>query len=321
MADLAAPIGSAPGHGRSGRRRPGPPRPLPAGLWRLLRLLAVPFLVALCSLGVASPAQAQQTQVVVASVRVATAVPATATIALRTPSAPPSPSPTPSSTSSPGSVTVDLNPGTTKPSQTVSIILLLTVLSVAPAILMLCTAFTKIIVVLSLARNALGTPTIPPNQVLAGLALFLSLFVMAPVLSQMNEQAVQPYLKGEITQSQAYDRGVVPLKTFMLKQTRKPELATMISLSKSPRPAKPEDVQMTTLVPAFVLSELKSAFIIGFVTFLPFLVIDLVVSSSLMSMGMMMLPPVMIALPFKLLLFVMVDGWDLIAKALVTSYH
>ena len=208
-----------------------------------------------------------------------------------------------------------------KPSQTVSIILLLTVLSIAPALLVLCTAFTKVIVVLSLTRNALGTPTIPPNQVLAGLALFLSLFIMAPVLSQMNDQALQPYLKGEISQSQAYDTGVKPLRTFMLKETRKAELTTMIQLSKTARPAKPEDVPLTTLIPAFVLSELKSAFIIGFVIFIPFLVIDLVVSSSLMSMGMMMLPPVLISLPFKLLLFVMVDGWDLIAKALVTSYH
>jgi flagellar biosynthetic protein FliP len=216
---------------------------------------------------------------------------------------------------------VNLDPGVGKPSQTLSIILLLTVLSIAPALLVLCTAFTKVIVVLSLTRNALGTPTIPPNQVLAGLALFLSLFIMAPVLSQMNDQALQPYLKGQISQSQAYDTGVKPLRTFMLKETRKAELATMIQLSKADRPAKPEDVPLTTLIPAFVLSELKSAFIIGFVIFIPFLVIDLVVSSSLMSMGMMMLPPVLISLPFKLLLFVMVDGWDLIAKALVSSYH
>jgi flagellar biosynthetic protein FliP len=216
---------------------------------------------------------------------------------------------------------VNLGPGVGKPSQTISIILLLTVLSVAPALLMLCTAFTKIIVVLSLTRNALGTPTIPPNQVLAGLALFLSLFVMAPVLTQMNDQALQPYLKGTISQSQAFTKGVAPLRTFMLKETRKGELTTMIALSKGARPAKAADVPLTTLIPAFVLSELKSAFIIGFVVFIPFLVIDLVVSSSLMSMGMMMLPPVMISLPFKLLLFVMVDGWDLIAKALVTSYH
>jgi flagellar biosynthesis protein FliP len=237
------------------------------------------------------------------------------------PAASPAPGTSSGAVKSPGSVSVDLDPGVGKPSQTVSIILLLTVLSIAPALLVLCTAFTKVIVVLSLTRNALGTPTIPPNQVLAGLALFLSLFIMAPVLSQMNDQALQPYLKGQISQSQAYDTGVKPLRTFMLKETRKAELATMIQLSKVDRPARPEDVPLTTLIPAFVLSELKSAFIIGFVIFIPFLVIDLVVSSSLMSMGMMMLPPVLISLPFKLLLFVMVDGWDLIAKALVTSYH
>jgi flagellar biosynthetic protein FliP len=264
----------------------------------------------------------------------AMAVSAPPAIAPAVPAAPnPTPAPRPSSAAaspapgtsgavkSPGSVSVDLNPGIGKPSQTVSIILLLTVLSIAPALLVLCTAFTKVIVVLPLTRNALGTPTIPPNQVLAGLALFLSLFIMAPVLSQMNDQALQPYLKGQISQSQAYDTGVKPLRTFMLKETRKAELATMIQLSKVDRPARPEDVPLTTLIPAFVLSELKSAFIIGFVIFIPFLVIDLVVSSSLMSMGMMMLPPVLISLPFKLLLFVMVDGWDLIAKALVTSYH
>ena len=241
----------------------------------------------------------------------------------------PNPAPNPAASKAPGStgktssgnVSVNLDPGIGKPSQTISIILLLTVLSIAPALLMLCTAFTKIIVVLSLTRNALGTPTIPPNQVLAGLALFLSLFVMAPVLTQMNDQALQPYLKGTISQSQAFTKGVAPLRTFMLKETRKGELTTMIALSKGTRPAKAADVPLTTLIPAFVLSELKSAFIIGFVVFIPFLVIDLVVSSSLMSMGMMMLPPVMISLPFKLLLFVMVDGWDLIAKALVTSYH
>jgi len=224
-------------------------------------------------------------------------------------------------TTDPGTVSVDINTATKKPSQTITIILLLTVLSIAPALLVLMTSFTKIIVVLSLTRNALGTPTIPPNQVLAGLALFLSLFIMAPVLSDVNDHAVQPYLKGEITQSQAISKGEEPLRTFMLKQTRKTELATMTTLSKNKKPANADDVPMTTLIPAFVLSELKSAFIIGFVIFIPFLIIDLVVSSSLMSMGMMMLPPVMISLPFKLLLFVMVDGWDLIATALVTSYH
>ncbi|WP_406833103.1 flagellar type III secretion system pore protein FliP [Pedococcus sp. KACC 23699] len=232
----------------------------------------------------------------------------------------PSPSPSPSTTTS-GNVSVSVDPSLGKPSQTVSIILLLTVLSVAPALLVLCTSFTKIIVVLSLTRNALGTTTIPPNQVLAGLALFLSLFIMSPVLSQMNDAGVQPYLKGQVTQSQAFDAGVKPLRQFMMKQTRPAELATMVKLSDQAAPATPDDVKLTTLIPAFVLSELKSAFIIGFVVFIPFLVIDVVVSSVLMSMGMMMLPPALISLPFKLLLFVMVDGWSLIATALVQSYH
>jgi len=229
--------------------------------------------------------------------------------------------PTPKPGKGTGNVSVKVDPVGGKPSQTVSIILLLTVLSVAPALLVLTTSFTKVIVVLSLTRNALGTPTIPPNQVLAGLALFLSLFIMAPVLGQMNAKGVQPYLAGKITQQQAYERASAPLHDFMIRQTRKDELATMVKLSKEKPPAKPADVPMTTLIPAFVLSELKSAFIIGFVIFIPFLVIDLVVSSSLMSMGMMMLPPVLISLPFKLLLFVMVDGWDMVAKSLVTSYH
>lgn len=236
----------------------------------------------------------------------------------------PNPSPSPSSAATKagdGSVSINLDPAGGKPSQTITIILLLTVLSIAPAMLVLCTAFTKVIVVLSLTRNALGTPTIPPNQVLAGLALFLSLFIMAPVFSQVNSTAVQPYLNGELTQSQAYHKAVVPVRSFMMKETRKAELGTMIELSKAGKPATADDVPLTTLIPAFVLSELKSAFIIGFVIFIPFLVIDLVVSSSLMSMGMMMLPPVLISLPFKLLLFIMVDGWDLVAKSLVSSYH
>ena len=230
--------------------------------------------------------------------------------------------PKPSPTTTPaGGVSVEVDPTLGKPSQTVGIILLLTVLSVAPAILVLCTSFTKIIVVLSLTRNALGTTTIPPNQVLAGLALFLSLFIMSPVLSDMNDSGVQPYLKGEISQTQAFEAGVQPLREFMMKQTRPAELATMVKLSDQAAPATPDDVELTTLIPAFVLSELKSAFIIGFVVFIPFLVIDVVVSSVLMSMGMMMLPPALISLPFKLLLFVMVDGWSLIATALVQSYH
>jgi len=299
---------------RRGPTRTGAPRPVRPPILLLL-LLALSALLGVSGVVGATPADAVRAQAPVAG-----AVVQTNAAAIRVPAAP-APDPGPTSTKSPGNVSVNLDPGLGKPSQTISIILLLTVLSIAPALLMLCTAFTKIIVVLSLTRNALGTPSIPPNQVLAGLALFLSLFIMAPVLSQMNDRALQPYLKGTINQSQAFDRGVAPLRTFMLKETRKAELTTMISLSKGARPAKPADVPLTTLIPAFVLSELKSAFIIGFVVFIPFLVIDLVVSSSLMSMGMMMLPPVMISLPFKLLLFVMVDGWDLIAKALVTSYH
>ena len=298
-------------------------RPWPT---RARRVLAVG---ALALVGLAGPAAAAHattpSTAAPATVRVSTAaapvlaLPGTAP-ALAAPAAPTPPKPTTSPTTKPGvSVVVDPNLG--KPSQTVSIILLLTVLSVAPAILVLCTSFTKIVVVLSLTRNALGTTTIPPNQVLAGLALFLSLFIMSPVLSDMNDAGVQPYLKGEVTQTQAFDAGVKPLREFMMKQTRPAELATMVKLSDQAAPAKPDDVALTTLIPAFVLSELKSAFIIGFVVFVPFLVIDVVVSSVLMSMGMMMLPPALISLPFKLLLFVMVDGWGLIATALVQSYH
>ena len=206
--------------------------------------------------------------------------------------------------------------------QSVTIIALLTVLSVAPALLLLTTSFTKIAVVLALTRQALGTPTIPPNQVLAGLALFLSLFVMGPVLSQSYSQGVQPFMEGKFTtNTQALEAAYAPMRTFMTSHTGKTELQTMIALSDTAQPEKPEDVPATTLIPAFVLSELKTAFIIGFVIFIPFLIIDLVVASILMSMGMMMLPPVMISLPFKLLLFIMVDGWSLITTALVTSYR
>lgn len=327
MADLLRRLGVQRGNpSRAAGARFGSLRSQRRRSLHLLLLLTVPALVGMSGLADASSAQAAQTHTAIATAQLNVAgVASVAGVAgvagvVTAPNPRPSPTAT-SSTTSPGNVSVNLDPGVGKPSQTVSIILLLTVLSIAPALLMLCTAFTKIIVVLSLTRNALGTPTIPPNQVLAGLALFLSLFVMAPVLTQMNDQALQPYLKGTINQTQAFTEGVAPLRTFMLKETRKAELTTMIALSKGARPAKAEDVPLTTLIPAFVLSELKSAFIIGFVVFIPFLVIDLVVSSSLMSMGMMMLPPVMISLPFKLLLFVMVDGWDLIAKALVSSYH
>jgi len=219
-----------------------------------------------------------------------------------------------------GSVTVDLNGLTKKPSTPILVLLGLTLLSLVPAILLTCTSFTKILVVLGLTRNALGLQQIPPNQVLAGLALFLSLFVMSPVLSQINHDGLQPYLHGTKTQTQAWHDGIEPLRGFMLKQTGDKELALLTDVAHRPKPDKPADVPMTTLVPAFILSELKQAFIIGFLIFIPFLVIDIVVSSALMSLGMMMMPPVMVSLPFKLLLFVMVDGWGLIVRSLVQSY-
>jgi flagellar biosynthetic protein FliP len=215
---------------------------------------------------------------------------------------------------------VDISIGDGSPSSSITIILAITVLSIAPSVLLLCTSFTKIIVVLGLTRNALGLPSSPPNQVLTGLALFLTLFVMGPVLSDINDVAVQPYMNGTLTVSQAYDTGVVPLREFLLSNTREDELKLMIGLSGEDAPADKSQVSMTTLVPAFVLSELKSAFIIGLVVFIPFLVLDMLVSASLMAMGMMMVPPTIVSLPFKLLLFVVVDGWALITTALVGSY-
>jgi len=217
-------------------------------------------------------------------------------------------------------IEVDLDQGEA-PSQSVIIILLLTVLSVAPSLLIMTTSFTRIVVVLSLARNALGLQTIPPNQVVVGLAMFLSFFVMGPTLSEMNEVGLQPLLDGEISQTEAWEAASVPLKQFMLANTREGELQMIVDASGEEVPDDVEDLSLTTVAPAFVLSELKSAFIIGFVVFVPFLVIDLVVSAVLMSLGMMMLPPVFVSLPFKILLFVMVDGWGLIAVTLLESYR
>ncbi len=218
------------------------------------------------------------------------------------------------------SINLDINGLTQKPSQSLLIIMLLTVMSVAPALLMMLTSFTRIIIVLTLTRNALGIQSIPPNQVLTGLALFLSLFIMAPVFTQMNNEAIQPFIKGELTQAQAYEVGVQPLRKFMLAQTRSEELSLFVKASANSAPATPETVSMQALIPAFILSEIKTAFIIGFVVFIPFLVIDIIVSSSLMAMGMMMLPPQTISLPFKLLLFVLVDGWGLVVKSLLGSF-
>ncbi|MCU1614144.1 MAG: fliP [Frankiales bacterium] len=238
--------------------------------------------------------------------------------ALAAPTSPTSPTAPASPTTPAGSV--DISVGNGSPSNSITLILAVTVLAVAPSILLLCTSFTKIIVVLGLTRNALGLQSSPPNQVLTGLALFLSLFVMGPVISDINKDAVQPYLDGKVSVSQAYDAGVVPLKKFLLHNTQDQELKLMVNLSGQKAPATKTDVSMTTLVPAFVLSELKGAFIIGLVIYIPFLVLDMLVSAGLMSMGMMMVSPSIVSLPFKLLLFVMVDGWAMITTALVGSY-
>lgn len=204
-------------------------------------------------------------------------------------------------------------------SRSVVLLLLLTVGAVAPGLLLLMTTFTRFVIVLGLTKNALGLQTVPPSQVLVGLALFLSMFSMGPVLTEVNEEALQPFLAGEVEQQEALDEGFAPIREFMLEQTRDSDLRLFIELSEGPAPAAAEDVAATTLIPAFVISELRTAFTIGFVVFVPFLVIDLVVAAVLMSMGMMMLPPVFVSLPIKLLLFVLVDGWALLAGALIGS--
>nr|WP_233254279.1 flagellar type III secretion system pore protein FliP [Salipaludibacillus keqinensis] len=203
---------------------------------------------------------------------------------------------------------------------TIQLLLLLTVLSLAPAILILMTSFTRIIIVLSFVRSGLATQQMPPNQVLVGLALFLTFFIMAPVFSEVNENALQPLFDGEITQEEAFDSAAAPMKEFMAEHTREKDLALFMGYAGQERPETLDDIPLTSLVPAFAISELKTAFQIGFMIFVPFLVIDMVVASVLMAMGMMMLPPVMIALPFKVLLFVMVDGWHLVVRSLLFSF-
>lgn len=220
----------------------------------------------------------------------------------------------------PTQVTIELDDLTKKPSTSVVVIIAMTLISLLPAILLTCTSFTKILVVLGLTRNALGLQQTPNNQVLAGLALFLSLFLMGPVLGQMNEVGLQPYLDGDKTASVAMADGVEPLREFMLDNAGDEELMLLTNVAGRDLPEDRDDVGLTTLVPAFVLSELKEAFIIGFIIFIPFLVIDIVVSGALMALGMMMMPPVMVSLPFKLLLFVLVDGWGLVISSLVASY-
>lgn len=206
------------------------------------------------------------------------------------------------------------------PSDSIMTLLGITVLSVAPALLLMMTSFTKIFVVLALTRNALSLPSIPPNQVLAGLSLFLTLFIMWPVLMEINSVAVTPFTDGQIDFGRAFELAQVPLKEWMLGYTREEDIALMHRAAQMDNPADPTTIPLYTLVPAFMISELKAAFLIGFIVFVPFLVIDLVVASALMSMGMMMLPPVMISLPFKILLFLLVDGWGMIVTALVQSY-
>lgn len=202
----------------------------------------------------------------------------------------------------------------------IQLLFILTVLSLAPAILLMMTSFTRIVVVLSLLRNAIGTQQMPPNQIIIGLALFLTFFIMTPVWQKVNETALRPYYEEEISGEQALDQASLPVKDFMLKQTREKDLALFVKIAQGKRPEKPADVSLTVLIPAFIISELKTAFQIGFMIYLPFMVIDMVVSSVLLSMGMMMLPPIMMSLPFKLLLFVLVDGWYLIVGSLVHSF-
>jgi flagellar biosynthetic protein FliP len=219
-------------------------------------------------------------------------------------------------------VTVSTAPGGGQQySLTLQILILMTAITLLPGIVLMMTAFTRIVIVLAILRQALGAGQAPPNQVLIGLSLFLTLFVMGPVIDQVNTQAVQPYMEGKIDATTAMNTGVEPLKKFMLDQTRESDIATFVRISGGQGFDKPEDVPLRILVPAFATSELKSAFQIGFLIFIPFVIIDLVVASVLMSMGMMMLSPVLISLPFKLMLFVLVDGWGLIMGTLAASFY
>jgi len=219
---------------------------------------------------------------------------------------------------------IDIRVGqATTPNQvvdSVKLFIFLTVLALLPAFIVMVTSFTRIVVVLSLLRTAMGVPQAPPNQVLIGLALFLTLFIMAPVYTQINERAVQPFLANRIDLAQAQEEAAKPLRAFMLRQTREKDLELFVKLAKIEQPRR-EELPLTTVIPAFIISELKTAFQMGFMLYLPFLIIDMVVASILMSMGMFMLPPVMISLPFKILLFVLVDGWYLVVKSLVESFH
>lgn len=217
-------------------------------------------------------------------------------------------------------LSLDLGPGGGVTERALQLVTLITILSLAPSILVMVTSFTRIVVVLSLLRSAIGTQTAPPNSVVIALSLFLTAFVMAPTLQEAYDIAARPLMQNEINLETAFQRGVQPFRAFMLKNVREKDLSLFIELSRDPKPASADEVGLATLVPAFMISELRRAFEIGFLLFLPFLVIDLVVASILMSAGMMMLPPVTVALPFKLIFFVLVDGWNLVAGSLVKSY-
>ena len=220
---------------------------------------------------------------------------------------------------------VNVSVGTAETPQDVAaslqVMAVLTIVSLAPAILIMTTSFVRIVVVIGFLRNALSTQNVPPNQVVVALSLFLTFYIMSPYWSQANEQGIQPYLNGQITQEEALENTVAPVREFMFRQTRESDLALFVNLSDAERPETQEEVSTFALIPAFVISELKTAFQLGFMIYIPFIVIDMIVASTLMSMGMMMLPPVMISLPFKILLFVMVDGWHLLIRSLIVSFR
>jgi flagellar biosynthetic protein FliP len=218
---------------------------------------------------------------------------------------------------------IGLTPGEEPARSTVTlqIFLLMTVLSLVPAILIMVTSFSRILIVLSLLRRALGTNTLPSNQIVIGLALFLTVFIMAPVWQKINAEALQPYLDKKISNQQAFDSAVIPLREFMFKQTREKDLALFVDIAKLKRPENPDEIPTTVLIPSFIISEIKTAFEIGLLLYVPFLIIDMVVAAVLLSMGMMMLPPIMVSLPFKLLLFVVADGWYLLVGSLVKSFR
>ncbi len=211
--------------------------------------------------------------------------------------------------------------GETGLSSSIQIIIVLTILTLAPSIIMMMTSFTRIVIILSFMRKALGLQTTPPNQVLIGLALFLTFFVMAPVFSQVYSDAYVPLTEGEITQEEALDKAMNPMRDYMFKQVRTKDLALFVKLDGGEKETELDEISTTALIPAFIISELKTAFIVGFMLFIPFIIIDMVVASTLMSLGMMMLPPVMISMPFKILLFIMVDGWNLLTKAIIAGVN